>query len=159
MSQRLKSYYLQQMGIDCWVRRNLPEVPLPFYIIAPKNPEVVVVLDDHEMMTNNQWPTGKVGHLLTKMLHSIGLSSENTAVLCGRSFQTEQELLQRDEFLAEQIIRLAPKALLILGNFVTRYSPKLPVIFTIHPADCLNTPLMKRKVFTDLVKMKQCFMI
>ena len=156
MPQQLMSYYLQTMGIDLWVRRGLPEPAPLLNVIAPKSSEIsiMVVLEEADPDAANQWLAGKVGVLLTKMLHSIGLSSANTAIVCSVTTKTDQELKYRDVLLAEQVVFLNPKLILILGPFSTQCHPNIPVFLSNHPSDLLNNPIKKKNAFADWMKIK-----
>lgn len=156
MLQQLRSYYLQAMGIDLWVRRGLPEPAPLLNVIAPNSSEIslMIVLEGADPDAANQWLGGKVGVILTKMLHSIGLSSANTAIVCGVAIKTDQELKYRDVFLAEQVVCLKPKLILILGPFSTQYHPNIPIFLSDHPWELLSNPIKKKNAFADWMKIK-----
>lgn len=151
------AYYLQTMGIDLWLYRDLLESHPLLNVIAPQHTpiSVMIVLEDAAPDAAKQWLTGKVGSLLTKMLRSIGLSPNNTAILYGVAAKTEEEFQTRDALLTEQVTRLKPKLMLLLGSFVTQCSHSIPIISGDHPMDLLNDPIKKKKAFVDWVQVKE----
>ena len=153
----MKSYHLQKMGIDLWVRRSLNEPAPLLHVLASPHTQtsLMIVLEGVELDAVNHWPAGKAGGLLTNMLRSIGLTLDNTAVLCGVTVKTEQEIQLRDALLVEQVQRLKPKLLLILGQFLTQSNPHIPVLLSSHPMDLLTHPMKKKKAFADLMKVRQ----
>lgn len=118
---------------------------------------------------------GKAGQLLTRMLAAIGLAREDVFIAnvlkCrppGNRPPSPDEVLACRPFLREQIERLRPELLLLLGNHATRAvlstdqgitrlrgrlmpSPEgwrtLP---TFHPAYLLRNPDAKREAWADL---------
>ncbi len=161
MRQQLKAYYLQQMGIERWVRRSLIAPESFFHIVTPKQgqSEVMVVLEEYEFEKAEQWLSGNVGRLLKKMLSSIGLSTDNTALLCAVYSNGESLVENRDALLKEQVIRFRPKLILVLGQFLSTYlhscDLSIPLVLSAHPLDLLNNPIKKKLAFIDLLKVKQ----
>ncbi len=151
------SYYLQTMGVDLWVSRDLPKSHPLLNVIAPRHTPIsmMIVLEDVEPDVAKQWLSGKVGRLLTQMLYSIGLSAENTAILYGVAAKTEEEFQTRDALLMEQISCLKPKLMLLLGSFITQCSHSIPIISGDHPTDLLNNPIKKKKAFADWMKVQK----
>ncbi len=161
MNEQLKRYYLEQMGIETWVRRNLPPPPPLLNIIAPNSPKtlVMIVLEGAEIDKTKHWLAGKVGQLLKKMLHSIGVTTDNTAILCGLTSTPDSDHQQRDVELKEQIVRLKPQLILLLGQFSTQFlqdkGNHAPLITSMHPTDLLKNPSKKKQVFCDLMAIKK----
>lgn len=44
MSSSLKAYYLQEMGIQTWVRRSIPSRASGLHIITPKQAETLALV-------------------------------------------------------------------------------------------------------------------
>ena len=144
------------MGIDLWVSRDLPDPPSLLNVIAPQHTpvSVMIVLEDVAPDATKHWLAGKVGGLLTKMLHSIGLSAENTVILYGMAAQTEEEFQIRDALLVENMTRFNPKLMVFLGSVVTRLSHHVPIVSGDHPTDLLKSPIKKKKALVDWMKIK-----
>jgi len=70
----MKAYYLHQMGIQTWVRRE------PVHSDPAPNPVLMVVIEQCEIDPDTQWIKGKQGSLLQKMLHSIGLTQDEVVL-------------------------------------------------------------------------------
>lgn len=160
MCPQLKAYYLQQMGIKRWVRRSLDAPELFFHIVSPAQtqPEMMIVLENCAFDTTHHWLLGNVGQLLKNMLHGIGLSNDNVALLCGSCSIMNAQVLQRDALLKEQVVKLKPKLILILGPFLTHYlhseDNPIPVMSSDHPVDLFNNPIQKKRAFVDWMRVK-----
>ncbi len=158
MSTSLKAYYLQQMGIETWVRRSvLPRVS-GVHVVAPKHAEslVLVVLEGGELDEASQWVAGAAGRLLKNMLQSIGLSPENTALVFGASSSMV-------DVVKAHVVRLEPRVILVLEQTSTTgvglrlATCTTQIVNSIHPMDLLMQPLRKKSVYSDLLQVKTLF--
>ena len=127
---------------------------------------------------------GRSGHLLDKMLKSIGVDREDcfvTNVLPwrppGNRTPTEGEIAVCLPFLKRQIEIVRPKIILILGGsaanalldngepisrlrgrwleYKTSEGTKIPVLASFHPAYLLRNSGQKAKAWSDLLRIKQ----
>lgn len=126
---------------------------------------------------------GKAGELLDRMLASIGLDRGKVMLVNAlpwrppgnRSpYAAEMEICK--PFLERQIELCAPKAVLILGNFATRYlldgnaaihlargqwrdlkagEHIVPALPSLHPQDLLLAPANKRLAWQDLLRFRK----
>lgn len=159
MSSALRSYYLQQMGIETWVRRN-PRSPESAVHLIPSvcaESPVLVVFEGGEFNHSRQWIDGAVGRLLKNMLHSIGLSSENTAVLFGAPEQIA-------DVIESHVHHLKPHMIIVLesssqasvgfqlANRTSAYTSQM--MTCAHPLDLLQQPSRKKTAFADLLQIK-----
>ncbi|MGI9385803.1 MAG: uracil-DNA glycosylase [Methyloligellaceae bacterium] len=125
---------------------------------------------------------GRAGHLLDKMLASIGLSEETAYVTNivywrppGNRTPTPQESQVCLPFLERQVELVDPKIVVFLGGAAAKqmfnttvgimrlrgkwrtYSTSekdYKAIATLHPAYLLRTPVAKRQVWRDLIQIK-----
>ena len=138
MRHTLNPYYLQQMGIVSWVQRN-SQVPAL---------SIMIVLESGEMDEANQCLAGKAGHLLKKMMHSIGISWDSLTVVMPKG----------PAFLKEQIAYFRPRLILALGECASstlKGEHTIPVIISSHPEDLLRDPSQKKQVFAHLMQVKK----
>ena len=159
MSSSLKAYYLQQMGIETWVRRSVPPRVSGVHLIAPKRAEslALVVFEGGELDEASQWIAGAAGRLLKNMLQSIDLSPVNTAVVFGVSSSM-------DDVVQAHVVRLKPRVILVLqqtnstcvGLRRATLNPTYArlIVSSIHPMDLLTQPLLKKSVYSDLLQVK-----
>lgn len=162
MDLSVKSYYLKQMGIEQWVRRGLAEQShvSELDIVAPKDLKtpLMVFMEKPEGIELHQWLLSKSGQLLLKMLHSIGLSQDNTSILSSISVVSDEDVSRRDALIKEQLNRYKPRLILILGSFVTKSFHQafndIAVITSCHPEELLIQPQKKKNVFFDLMMVK-----
>lgn len=162
MDLSVKSYYLKQMGIQQWVRRDLAEQAhaTELDIIAPKDSKtpLMIFMEKPEGIALHQWLSSKSGQLLLKMLHSIGLSQDNTSILSSIAVVSDEDVSRRDALIKEQINHYNPRLILILGSFVTKSFHQafndIAVISSCHPEELLIHPQMKKNVFFDLMMVK-----
>lgn len=151
----LNAYYLQQMGIECWVKRCLPPLAPSFNIISPKQAAttLMILLEEVEWDDDGLWLAGKTGLLLKKMLYSIGVAPDSVAIVCGTD-----KALSRDAELNAHIRRLKPSVIWILGTFQTQYVQsslqRIPVMSSPHPKDLLQFPLQKKNTWSELMQVK-----
>jgi hypothetical protein len=162
MGIALNAYYLQEMGIQTWVRRGIEvEAAVCELDILPSqhaSPILMIFIEKLEAMQLHQWVLSKAGRLLMKMLHSIGLSQENTLFIGGGATDSIEAIHHRDALLKEQVGRYHPKLILRLGSFSSEMYQStynsLPIISSSHPEDLLINPMKKKQVFTDLMLVK-----
>jgi DNA polymerase len=125
---------------------------------------------------------GKAGELLDRMLASIGLKRQDIMLVNAMPWRppgnrspyaAEMEICR--PFLERQIELSAPKAVLILGNFATRYlldgnaaihlargqwrdlkagEHIVPALPSLHPQDLLLAPGNKRLAWQDLLRFR-----
>lgn len=155
---QMKAYYLQQMGIQTWVRRELPQ-PVPrFQMLKSPNgvTELVIVAENIALDIKHHWPSEKVGKLVRQMLSSIQVSAEKVAFFCSEALAEQDDISKRDSVLYEQITRLKPKVIWVWGQFSSTCLDMdiTPVLKTIHPHQLLQMPQQKKKVMTDLMTLK-----
>ncbi|OGV51637.1 MAG: hypothetical protein A3F46_08380 [Legionellales bacterium RIFCSPHIGHO2_12_FULL_42_9] len=167
----LKLYYLQQLGVDCWVKRP-PN--------RNRSVQLMIIGEAPAYFEDKQGKpfVGKAGELLDKMLGSIGLSEQDVYIAnvfkgCPPNNRdpAPSEIEACRSFLNQQIQLVAPKLILALGHFagqflfgastslvklrsVLHYYDKLPFIVTYHPAFLLRTPQYKRQAYLDLLFLK-----
>lgn len=204
MQNILHTYYLQQMGIDIWKLRqdhskkkaleNLAKTvatcmrcPLSQArtqtVFARGNPDApLMVIGEAPGYDEDQQGlpfVGKAGHLLNRMLQSIGLSPEEVymanVLKCrppnNRDPQTD-EIEQCREYVLRQVEMVAPQLILAVGRFSAGFllassSPLhqmrhkihdfhgVPVLVTYHPAYLLRCPKDKKHAFNDLCMVKK----
>ena len=159
MPTSLKAYYLQQMGIETWVRRSvLPRVS-GVHLMAPKRAEslALVVFEGGEFDEASQWIAGAAGRLLKNMLQSIGLSPVNTAVVFGASSSM-------GDVVQAHVVRLKPRVILVfqqtnstcvgLRRAILNPTYASQIVSSIHPVDLLTQPLRKKSAYSDLLQVK-----
>ena len=159
MLSALRSYYLQQMGIDTWVKRNvLPRVS-GVHLLAPKRSQslVLIVCEGGELDEASQWLAGPAGQLLKNMLRSIGLSPDNAALLFG-------DLSQIQDVLNAHIVHLNPRVIVMLEKNSTcpgldlgglSQIHSIQIVQTVHPVDLLNQPHQKKAAFSALMRVQK----
>lgn len=126
---------------------------------------------------------GKAGELLDRMLGAIGLSRAGIMLVNAmpwrppgnrQPYAAEMEICK--PFLERQIELCEPKAVLILGNFATRYlldgnaaihlargqwrdlkagEHVVPALPSLHPQDLLLAPANKRLAWQDLLRFRK----
>jgi hypothetical protein len=147
----LRHYYLQQMGIDLWLMRNTSVDDqchaCKILVIAP------------ELLSHSS--------LLTNMILSIGLSKEDVQT-CAFS--------ESSDSLLQQIKQYHPQVLLVFGVdagrcFFNEYSSfemmrrqghefhGIPLVVSFHPRDVLQTPILKKQVYQDLLLVQRLLSI
>lgn len=149
--ESLHAQYLNAMGIQVWVRRNIPDPVLPF----PPNLMFIT-----EAPKENE----KADKIFDAMLYAIDLTREsiNITYIC-------------DNFL-EQIASIKPTLIVALGriaahellktdtlitqlrNQVFEYGDeKIPLIVTYHPKYLLHRPTEKANAWQDLQLIAKTF--
>jgi len=126
--------------------------------------------------------SGRAGQMLDRMLGAIGLSRETvllTNILPwrppGNRMPSQPEMDICRPFIERQIALVAPKSVLILGNFTARFffgtgetihalrgewreisagGMVLPALATLHPVDLMAAPINKRLAWADLLSFK-----
>ncbi|HEX4843606.1 MAG TPA: uracil-DNA glycosylase [Limnobacter sp.] len=127
---------------------------------------------------------GRAGQLLDRMLHAVGASRTNNVYIAnvlkcrppGNRDPESSEIEQCFPFLAQQILAVSPKALLLVGRFAIQTLLKtdqavgklrgrlhvvevgalrIPAVVTYHPAYLLRRPEEKAKAWDDLLLLKQ----
>jgi len=145
MSSPLRSYYLQQMGIQTWVERQTgKEKALASLrqqadcsLLSSGNPDAKLMLIGREPVG------GKAALLLTRMLSSIGIDEKDVFIASSDS----------TELMARQVALIAPQVLLILGE--GEYDPQTrPCLNSFHPEHLLKHPKDKKSAFRDLLTLK-----
>lgn len=130
----LKSYYLHQMGITEWVRRDL----------KPLNQKILVIVVEGGL-------SEKENSFLEKMLHSIELMPKDY-------FMVHPTEMNHESFQAS-LIRYKPKAILKLEGaskpsaVINHTGMSIPIISSLHPAIALTRPIEKKQIYTDLRKL------
>lgn len=156
MSSFLKAYYLQQMGIETWVRRTvLPRVS-GVHMMTPKDADsaLLVVFEGGELDKASQWIAGSVGCLLKHMLLSIGLSPKYTPLIFGDTSAI-------DAVLQAHVAYLKPRVVLVFRQTSSAHDEiwsglhSTQFIHIIHPMDLLSQPLRKKSAYTDLLRIKR----
>ena len=160
MTNALKKYYLEQMGIVTWERRTI--APLRHDVSADLSPQstLMIVVDECvDAVELAQWWRSKSGILLKKMLLSIGLLesaaivifesiSDNAMLMLKSKLESNQTklilILSKHDGLAEEDERLANLSAWFLQNY-----PTISVLFSVHPEDLLISPFKKKKAFND----------
>lgn len=162
MSASLKAYYLQQMGIDVWVRRPclMPDSNHAIILAKQAEPTLFIVLDGEALDKERQWLSGAEGDLLTNMLRSIGLLPESVALICG-------DQINMANVIEYHVSRYQPRAILALTypdhqahinapSWFSRLSPglRLPLVCSFHPQALLQTPAYKKLAYRHLLHLK-----
>lgn len=125
---------------------------------------------------------GRSGALFERMLAAIGLKRDDVAALAalpwrppGNRQPTQAEMDICRPFVERQIALCAPKLVLVLGNFATRYlidpgaamhlvrgewreigveGVAVPALPSLHPEDLLRAPASKRLAWQDLLAFR-----
>lgn len=122
---------------------------------------------------------GRAGQLLTKIIESIGLARRQVFIAntlkCrppGNRAPKPEEVLHCESYLNQQIDWIQPKIICALGNFAAQsllktgqsishlrgrfheYRNGIKVMCTYHPAYLLRNPDDKRKVWEDMIKVR-----
>lgn len=155
MQTSLQSYYLQQMGIETWVRRNQRPRASAVHLIAPKRAEssALVLFEGGAFDKAGQWIEGAAGRLLQNMLQSIGLSLDNTAVLFG-------DPEQMGDVVESHVVHLKPCVILVLDQTnqlsvgLRLKSLNQPYISCTHPLNLLKQPSQKKSAYATLLQIK-----
>ena len=208
MSDNLRHYYLQQMGIENWVvreahthKKNLAElaaevstcVRCPLHqtrtqtVFARGNlkANLMIIGEAPGFQEDKQGLpfVGNSGVFFNKMLNSIGLSGEDVyfanLLKCrppeNRDPQVE-EITKCSDYLAQQIVMVAPKLILAAGHFAAEFllnttSPLnkmrnkvhdyqgTPIVVSYHPAHLLRNPADKKNAYSDLLLVKRCLQV
>jgi hypothetical protein len=142
-----------------WVRR--PPVSAMLRSSLPEritSPLVMVVVDGREFDMATQTVSGKEGRLLQNMLHSIGLSVKQTAVVC--------RILPADGLgdLPEALMKsyldcIKPQIVLVIGQSLSMVVKSAPeavktILVTAHLHDLLSQPVEKRKAMAALMTLQ-----
>ena len=122
---------------------------------------------------------GKAGGLLNKMLNSIGLSAEHVCLANALKCRppddrtpTSEEFSQCCDYLAQQIVMVAPKLILAVGSLAGQFLLNstsqfddmrgnvhdyqgTPVLISYHPSHLLTYPTDKKNAYKDLLIVKQ----
>lgn len=141
----IKAYYLHQMGIQTWVRRE------PRLFDPAPNSVLMIVIERCEIDPETQWLQGKQGSLLQKMLYSIGLTKDTVTIFSMEAMPVNQ--------INTQMAQIKPKALLFMGRktpeFILKNQVGTPVVVTQHPLDLLMDPKQKKNAFNDFGLLSQ----
>ena len=165
--KNLRINYLNAMGIDIWLPRNISESNNSQINISPKNNFKLGGFDSYvyENIDNKKIKWLVIGNqctvdadiLLDKMMFAVGLKRISKANL----------ILNDIDYLYDQIESISPKIMLLLGNEVTikiykknesfeqmrgkiHQFKETKLIVTDHPDILLKNPLQKREVWHDL---------
>lgn len=152
MTNELKRYYLQQMGIEPWVARH--KAPSENNLIRTQtvfsrgNPQAKLMIIAEELGVDEDKQgllfAAKAGSLLNQMIQSIGLSQKDiyitTVLKCSppdNQDPTAEDIAQCMPCVMEQIALVAPTLLLVLGQFagqivVKKKSPLNQLRKTMH---------------------------
>lgn len=142
--KNMRSYYLEQMGIDTWIIRKPIEQYFKLWVIA-------------ENLEINSSAHG----LLNKMLNSIGLLPED---MCLKATLSDK--------LIQDMNTNPPSLLLITGNEAAKYlladnssindvrgkihtCHNTPCVVSYHPDALLKRPLDKKSAYQDLLLVQQ----
>lgn len=123
------AYYLDQMGIERWVRR--PASPVTNAVV------LLVICKEHQV-----GPFEGKAHLLFKqMLACIGLELSQVHYISEHGWQQACSLQN-------------PRALLALTDLpedITSFN--IPIVFSQHPLDLLQHPQNKKQVYQHLLQL------
>jgi len=204
MTNEQASYYLQQMNIQSWVLRqssaSLSELDTVAKQVAncercalSKSRTQTVFARGHQnasLMVIGEAPgfeedkqglpfVGPAGSLLSKMLASVEISSEDvfmTNVLkCkppSNRAPSSEEVRLCSSYLKQQIAIVAPTVILAVGHLAAQYLLEddmsldtmrekrhfyegIPLLVTYHPASLLRNQKDKKKAYVDLMRVKK----
>lgn len=155
MSNQLKRYYLQQMGIQTWVERYsgkekalahlAQEASHSLFTRGNPNAKLMII-------ANGQVDpfVGKAATLLSRMLRSTGFDEQDVFVAASDC----------KEHLDRQVALVSPRILLTLSEDSAQqghdvyYQNNLPCINSFHPEYLLKYPRDKKTAFLDLLKIR-----
>ncbi len=139
MSKTLHPYYLQQMGIETWLVRHPVAQTIKLMIVG-------------EALDVNQ--------LFSKMLNSIGLSSEDVCLKSSLSPDLPQEIKKNPPqlllALGSAVQFLLHQPLHTLRGKIHDYNG-IPLIVSYHPTELLQHPADKKYAYQDLLRVQQIF--
>lgn len=123
------AYYLDQMGIERWVRRTVSQ---------GVNPVVLLVICKENRIGPFE---GRTQILFNQMLGCIGLDPSQV------HYTSEQGWLKACSLRN-------PRALLAMTDLQEEtISCNIPIVFTQHPHDLLENPYNKKQVYQDLLQL------
>lgn len=127
---------------------------------ADMNPEpfsslskvLLIAIENCEIDTKTRWLCGKQGDLLKNILHSIGLTQNDVALVSIDD--SENDLLNSINS------PMKPKAILYMGSRIFELNQDaqqgISIIATPHPVDLLKNPISKKNIFINLARFIPC---
>ena len=153
-----RAYYLQQMGIDVWVPRQLS--------VAESKIKLMVIGDVSELAGKN-FLIKKARDLLHEMLLSVGLK-DDAIYFVEDTLQGKEVLMQKIEADNPQLIfslgRVSAAALLQRELTLEQMRNKvhdfhnIPLVATYHPIHLFRCPIDKKKAYQDLLTVQALLM-
>ena len=203
MTNQRASYYLQQMNIQSWVLRKSSTIPSELDILAQQvsncercalsktrsqtvfargnpNASLMVIGEAPGFEEDKQGLpfVGPAGSLLSKMLASVGIASEDVFIAnvlkCkppNHRAPSSEEVMLCSSYLKQQIAIVAPTLILAVGHLAAQYLLEdsmsldnmreklhfyegIPLLVTYHPASLLHNQRDKKKAYADLIRVK-----
>lgn len=153
VTSSLRTYYLQQMGIDIWIPRNTSDS-------AKAAIQLMVITDasgDETLLNPRE------ERLLKRMLTSVGVLDQDVSI------NTLASNPQQHATLATQIVAMQPRVIVALGSLVQQWLVMngtllqsgmyeyqgIPVFISYHPAHLLKNTRDKKRAYTDLLSVSQ----
>ncbi len=138
MYSNLSLYYLEQLGIKPWIKRDEGQLE--------KKKQLVVLLDDSL--------SSKARFLLDKILDFISLDKhDKPLILTEKADAATLKRCNRYDALVVLNFRKA-HSVNIIEELKGQSSPRLSLIDMSSPDDLLSHPVDKKKVFQQLLKVK-----
>lgn len=152
MSEDLRLYYLQQMGIDVWLLRNSEDFVSETTLMV-----IVEVVDDIDETQQR-----KSENLLNRMINSIGVPKQSLSIFPFKKNSSQQTIVN-------QIKSIRPRLILALGDAVVDWFIDQGAIFTNdrydyngtvvvnshHPYHLLNNSRDKKNAYKDLLAINK----
>lgn len=140
MTQNVRQYYLDAMGIDCWILKSAAGVNAldsmeHQYITTSEadTTDILIVADELELTEHQEHRVTKqqVATMLDKMLTSIGLDNAKVNIVtlkkcnCACTHNNELNVDSQEGacqyHLKQQVNRLKPRVILALGDVVANH--------------------------------------